>query len=107
MLHHDFLAVALVSADRDRRRRRSLGTYHLSRRTKNCGDNARVACCTSVVAHFAEYGERGFAGPKLRFHECSPLRYVQWVRFHQPRMAIDSSALVKPAIALGGIVSHE
>src|SRR4029077_20691479 len=56
---------------------------------------------------FREYGERGFAGVNLRLNERAPLLHVQRVGLHQPDMAVNPRALIKPAIALGGIDSPQ
>ncbi len=59
------------------------------------------------VAHFRQYGERGFARANLRRNQRAPLLHMQRIRLHQPYVPVNSRAFVKPSVALGGIHSHQ
>ena len=74
---------------------------------ENGRDDARVAQRLAVVVDFGADGERGRAGLHLRRDERAPLLHVDRIRLHQPHVAVDSRALVEPAVARRGVHAHQ
>ncbi len=106
LVHDGLLAEVAPAPGRNRGGGRADGSHVLSGGVHNGGDHAtRFLAITVVVKVGRERDERG-AGLHLRGDESSPVSDVQGIGFHQPDVAVDACALVKPAFVLGGIHAH-
>src|SRR6516162_2096419 len=105
--HYDLLHIGILRTFRDRHGWRDGFSHCTAGGIENRGDDTRTLCRGTFVLDLCANGKSRFTGLDFRWHEGSPLLYVDGVCLHQPDMAVNPSALVEPAITRSGIDAHE